>query len=94
MRTTEAAVTWGRHADKNGNTSGGSSTGRNGQKRGGRTYTADQVVAADLGVLTCPRCSGAGDLFIPKAEMDRSGSFDGSDEVTCPRCGGTGTVSA
>lgn len=82
----------GRNADKRGNTGGGSSTGRSGQKRGGRDYTADLFVAADHGILTCPSCIGAGEVFAPRQEVDADGPFDGADRTPCPRCGGVGTV--
>lgn len=84
--------TSGRNRDKLGNTGGGSSTGRSGTKRGGRDYTADENLAEDQGTLTCPRCSGSGEVFAPKVETDEDGGFAGSDKITCPRCGGNGSV--
>jgi DnaJ-class molecular chaperone len=87
---------WGgsRNADKRGNTSGGSSTGRSGQKRGGREKTGDPADSVDRGTLTCPKCLGSGQIGNPAAEQDAGEPFDGASQITCTRCNGTGQVKA
>lgn len=83
---------FGRNSDKRGNTGGGSSTGRSGQKRGGKNYTGDQNKAVDQGVLTCGVCQGSGEVDRPHKEGDEEGAFDGADSMTCGTCGGSGSV--
>jgi hypothetical protein len=95
---------WGRNSDKRGSTSGGSSTGRSGQKRGGRDATPDPNDVADRGMLTCPKCSGAGRLGVPRYEtithVDDDGNVEevehyaGEDYKQCKKCAGTGKVKA
>ncbi|MCK9895634.1 hypothetical protein [Frankia sp. AgB32] len=81
-----------RNTDKRGNTGGGSSTGRSGQKRGGSGQTGDPADAVDRGLMTCPKCSGSTKVGAPAAEADGGGVFDGASQIDCPRCGGTGQV--
>ncbi len=85
---------WGgsKHNDKRGNTSGGSSSGRSGQKRGGTSYTADQNSNQDRGPLTCTQCNGAGKIDRPVEERDEDGQFAGADRMDCPTCDGTGKI--
>lgn len=83
---------FGRNTDKRGNTSGGSSTGRSGQKRGGKDSTADPNTQVDRGTLTCPKCSGSGQVAVPRMEGDEDGTYAGEDYKTCTKCGGSGTV--
>jgi DnaJ-class molecular chaperone len=76
--------------NKRGNTGGGASSGRDGTKRGGKDYTPE--ISVDQGTMTCPRCSGSGEVRRPHVETDEDGGFTGSDQMDCPRCGGSGTV--
>ncbi|KJE19377.1 hypothetical protein FF36_06339 [Frankia torreyi] len=87
---------WGgsKHTDKRGNTGGGSSTGRSGQKRGGSGHTGDPADSVDRGTLTCPKCLGSGMVGNPAAEQDAGEEFDGASQIRCPRCSGTGQVNA
>ncbi|MCK9898067.1 hypothetical protein, partial [Frankia sp. AgB32] len=83
---------FGRNADKRGTTSGGSSSGRSGQKRGGSGKTGDPADAVDRGTLTCPVCLGSGSVGNPAAEQHEGENFDGASMIRCARCSGSGEV--
>lgn len=85
---------FGRNADKRGSSSGGSSTGRDGQKRGGRTGSADPNTVQDRGARTCGTCAGSGQVATPRVEVetqDGNEQFAGEDYAPCKSCKGTGT---
>ncbi|WP_239310139.1 hypothetical protein, partial [Frankia sp. Cj3] len=78
--------------NKRGNTGGGASSGSGGTKRGGKDYTSSHSV--DRGTMTCPRCSGSGEVERDHVETDGDGGFSGADRMTCLRCNGRGTVAS
>lgn len=94
---------WGSR-DKRGNTGGGSSSGKHGQKRGGKAATEHPKIDSYLNkkggpggdILNqptqCPRCGGQGEIAAPKVEKDEDGTFSGHAMIKCPRCGGKGTL--
>lgn len=86
--------------DKAGSTSGGSSTGRDGYKRGGSSGSADPNTQTNRGVRTCGTCHGSGQVAVPRYETishtDDDGKivetehYSGEDYKTCKKCKGTG----
>lgn len=81
-----------KYKDKRGNTSGGSSTGRSGQKRGGKGMTSDPDDAVDQGTMTCTTCNGSGSVGRPQAELDEDGTFAGNHTQRCGTCSGSGKI--